>query len=229
MSNSLLHIGIYGIPEAARLTGLGESRVRRWLSGYTYKAAGTKKAAPPVWSGQLPPVQGRRAVSFRDVIEMKFVDAFLRAGVSWKTIRDVQELARREFGYDHPFSTNRFRNDGSHIVMTALRDDPQAPLFDLSTRQQIFLQAGDPFRDKLEMNEEGQVCRWWPMGRQRYIVLDPTRQWGQPILARSGVPVMCVQRASRLGLDAESLCAWLEVAAEEIADAQAFMAQLEGS
>jgi len=226
--SSMLHIGIYGIPEAARLTGLGESRVRRWLSGYTYTASGTKKSAPPVWPGQLPPIKGRRAVSFRDLVEMKFVDAFLRAGVSWKTIRRAQELARKELGFDHPFTTNRFRTDGSHIVVTALRHEEQTPLFDLATRQQIFLQAADPFREELEMNEHDQVCRWWPMGRQRYIVLDPTRQWGRPLLARSGVPAALVVRLNRRGLSAEQICRWYEVQAEETADALAFAQRLGG-
>lgn len=216
------HIGIYSLGEAARLTGLSESRIRRWLSGYSFKTAGARKQSPPVWSGQLPPIRGRRAVSFRDVIEMKFVDAFLRAGVSWKTIRAVQDLARQEFHFDHPFSTNRFRTDGSHIVMTAMHDEREAGLFDLSTRQQIFLEAAAPFREELEMNEHGQVCRWWPLGRQRRVVLDPTRQGGRPIAARSGVPTAVIARAAAGGMNDADVTAWYELSSDDVVDALAF-------
>jgi len=229
MTASNIHIGIYSIPEAARLTGLGESRVRRWLTGYSYTAAGAKRKARPVWSGQLAPIRGRRAVSFRDLIEMKFVDAFLRSGVSWKTIRDVQELARQQFHFDHPFSTNRFRNDGRHLVMTVLQGDHQASLFDLSTRQQSFLEAADPFREELEMNEHDAVCRWWPMGRQRYVVLDPTRMGGRPIAARSGVPVEVLAGAAASGLAADEVAATYDCQIEEVTDALAFVAPAEAA
>jgi len=221
-SAMFMHVGIYSIPEAARFTGLGESRVRRWLSGYSYTTSGTRRSAPPVWSGQLPPIRGRRAVSFRDLIEMRFVDAFLRTGVSWKTIRDVQELARRQFGFDHPFSTNRFRNDGNHLVMTAMRDDHQSNLFDISTRQQTFLEAADPLREELEMNEHDQVCRWWPLGRQHMVVLDPTRQWGRPLVARSGFPTSVIAAAARSGMAARQISAWYDVYEAEVTDAITF-------
>lgn len=223
MGSSLLHAGIYSIPEAARFTGLEASRVRRWLSGYSFTSAGQRRSSPPVWAGQLMPVKGRRAVSFRDLIEMRFVDAFLRAGVSWKTIRDVQDLARREFNLDHPFSTNRFRADGRSLVMSAMNNERhQAGLFDVSSRQQLFFDAAEPLREELELNEQDQVCRWWPLGRQRYVVLDPTRQWGRPLVARSGVPVTLINRARMAGMTAARIAGWYDVLPEEIADAMAF-------
>ncbi|HMP90744.1 MAG TPA: hypothetical protein PJ991_11115 [Kiritimatiellia bacterium] len=218
----LMHVGIYSIPEAARFTGLDESRVRRWLSGYSYVTSGKRRSSPPVWSGQLAPIGGRRAVSFRDLIEMRFVDAFLRAGVSWKTIRDVQDLARRQFQFDHPFSTNRFRNDGNQLVMTALRDDRQGNLFDVSTRQTIFLEAAEPLREELEMNEFDQVCRWWPLGRRRFVVLDPTRQWGRPLVARSGLPTAVIAAAHQRGMEPRKIAQWLDAQEAEVTDAVAF-------
>jgi DNA-binding transcriptional MerR regulator len=227
MNEAHMHTGIYSISEAARYTGLEESRIRRWLAGYSFKSSGVKRSSPPVWSGQLLPVKGRRAVSFRDLIEMRFVDAFLRAGVSWKTIRDVQELARREFGLDHPFSTNRFRADGSHIVMSAMAEEP-AGLFDVSSRQQIFFDAAEPLREELELNEHDHVCRWWPMGRQRSVVLDPARQWGRPLVNSSGVSTHLIHRARLAGLSDDAVAAWLELKTGEVEDATAFESRRAG-
>jgi len=219
---SLINIGIYTIPEAAGLTGLSESRIRRWLTGYTFKTSGTRKSSPPVWSGQLAPIKGRRVVSFRDLIEMKFVDAFLRARVSWTVIRKVQELARKQFKYDHPFSTNRFRSDGSHIVMTALNEENQESLFDVSTRQQIFLQAAAPFREELEMDDDDTVIRWWPLGRDQHIVLDPARNWGRPVVQRNGVHTSVVSHAVQNKFTKQHAAEWFELSTEEIDDALAF-------
>jgi len=224
---SLINVGIYTIPEAANLTGLSESRIRRWLTGYTFKTSGSRKKSPPVWSGQLSPIKGRRVVSFRDLIEMKFVDAFLRAGVSWVAIRKVQELARKQFKYDHPFSTNRFRSDGSHIVMTALNEENQESLFDVSTRQQIFLEAAAPFREELEMDDDDTVIRWWPLGQDLSIVLDPTRGWGRPIIARNGLPSSVVWYASQSRLKTSDSAVWFEISSDELDDALAFESSME--
>lgn len=222
MSGIYVNAGIYSIQEAARLTGLGESRVRRWLSGYTYTTSGQRRKALPVWSGQLAPIKGRRVVSFRDLIEMKFVDAFLRAGVSWKVIRTVQELARKQFSFDHPFSTNRFRTDGSHLVMTAMREDKQSTLFDIATRQQIFLGAAVPFREELDMNGEDSVLRWWPLGRKRNVVLDPARSWGRPLIPRTGLPTAVIRHALNAGATASGVASWFELSEAELRDAEEF-------
>lgn len=222
MSASFIHVGIYSIPEAARFTGLEAGRVRRWLSGYSFTSAGRKRSSPPVWSGTLLPIKGRRAVSFRDLIEMRFVDAFLRAGVSWKAIRDVQELARREYNLDHPFSTNRFRADGSRLVMSVAESDAHTGLFDVASRQQLFFAAAEPLREELEMDERDQVARWWPLGRQRCVVLDPTRQWGRPLVARSGVSTALIHRMLQSGVPMDDVSAWMHIEHDEARDAADF-------
>lgn len=229
VNSSFINIGIYSIPEAAHLTGLSESRIRRWLSGYSFKTSGARRTSPPVWSGQLPAIRGRRVVSFRDLIEMKFVDSFLRAGVSWNVIRNVQELARRQFRYDHPFSTNRFRTDGNHIVMTVMGADRQASLFDIATRQQTFLEAAAPFREELDFGSDDTVLRWWPLGRKRNVVLDPARCWGRPVTAASGHPTAVIAAAAQSGMAAPQVAAWFEIADGECEDALAFEQRAGGS
>ncbi len=52
------------------------------------------------------------ALGFLDLIEIRFVDAFRRVGVSWATLRRANERAQEMFGGSHPFCTNRFVTDG---------------------------------------------------------------------------------------------------------------------
>jgi len=82
--------GIYTVPEAARLTKVASPRIRRWLSGYTFLSGSREHVSPPVWRGQLQPVNGALALGFLDLMEIRAVDAFLRAGVSWKTLREAE-------------------------------------------------------------------------------------------------------------------------------------------
>src|SRR5439155_21144893 len=82
-----LNAGIYTVTDAARLTRVSAGRIRRWLKGYRYKSRKKKQySSPPLWNGQFKPIDGKLALGFLDLIEVKFVDAFLNAGVIWDTI-----------------------------------------------------------------------------------------------------------------------------------------------
>jgi len=184
--------GIYSIPEAAWITGISESRIRRWLQGYAYEAGGMKKLAPPVWTGALPPLHGRHAVSFRDLIEMRFVNAFLGLGVNWKIIRDAQQRAREELGLTHPFSTNRFQTDGGQIFFEMIEQAGRTRLVDLDSGQEMLIGLTAPFLDELDLDAEEAVIRWWPLGKGRHVCLDPAVRMGTPCLQPYGVPTEVV-------------------------------------
>ena len=81
---SMIGVGIYTVPEAARLTGVSAARIRRWIAGYDYKVGQETHGSNPVWPSQLPVIDDRAALGFLDLMEIRFVDAFRRHGVSWK-------------------------------------------------------------------------------------------------------------------------------------------------
>ena len=88
-ANSLVGVGIYSIAEAGRLTSVASARIRRWVRGYTLDSRGGQHHSPAVWQRQLPIIDGNLAVSFSDLIEVRFVDLFLRRGVSWPDRKSV--------------------------------------------------------------------------------------------------------------------------------------------
>src|SRR5882757_7359919 len=113
-TNSLIGRGIYTIPEASRLTRVSTGRVRRWVKGYSFRALDSLRTSPPILIG-LPPLDGMMALEFLDLIEIRFVDAFLGAGVSWKALRLAHLKGKKMFGTEHPFSTRKFSTDGRSI------------------------------------------------------------------------------------------------------------------
>jgi hypothetical protein len=90
----LVGVGLYTIPEAARLVELRQARVRGWVHGYREGAGGRRRAA--VVGHTLPDVEGKTALAFRELIEVRFVRHFLRAGVSWRNVRRAAKEARRD-------------------------------------------------------------------------------------------------------------------------------------
>ncbi|MGH7098108.1 MAG: DUF433 domain-containing protein, partial [Stellaceae bacterium] len=186
---SLIGIGLYTVAEASRLTRVSPGRLRRWLRGYTYRAGEHRAASEPVWPRQVPDIDGTLGLGFLDLMEARFVDAFLKAKVPWPVIRRCAEHARELIGSDHPFSSQGFRTDGHTIFAEIVDRTGERQLLDLAKSQLAFGRIiGPSLYAGIEFSESERPARWWPMGERTPIVIDPARAFGQPIISDGGVP-----------------------------------------
>jgi hypothetical protein len=187
-------LGVYTIAEAARLTGISVGRVRRWLKGYTFHKHGEERVSPPVVLGHFAATEeGQTALSFADLIEVRCVNAFLEAGVHWKTLRTAHAQAIKLLAVEHPFATQQFFTDG-HTILTRLNEQS---MVDIVGNQLAFNRIMERYlKGALDFVDEVPV-RWWPMGRRRSVVIDAARSFGQPIIHTEGVPTAVLYRAYR--------------------------------
>lgn len=180
-------VGIYSISEASRLSGVSQGRLRRWLSGYTWRKGSRTSSTAALWRRQLPEIEGSLALGFLDLIEARLIDAFRNAGVPWSEIKSAGTKACALLDIDHPFATHRFATDGRRIFVEILSTEGEATLLELSKSQYAFDKIVRPsFIRNIDFEES--AVRWWWMGRKRSVVIDPMRQFGAPIVAASGVP-----------------------------------------
>jgi len=187
--SNLIGVGLYTVPEAARLTGISAGRLRRWLRGYTYRAGDRQANSAPVWRREVPDIDGTLGLGFRDLMEARFVDAFREASVPWRVIRLCAERARELNAGDHPFSSQRFRTDGRTIFAEVLNEAGETQLLDLARSQFAFERVIAPtLYASIDFSDRDAPLRWWPLGRQTPIVVDPARSFGQPIISDGGVP-----------------------------------------
>ena len=198
-SNDAVSIGIgyYTVPEAARLLHIPALNVRRWLGGYTYKHKGRTTTMAPLWTPQLPGDGDHIELGFRDLIELRFVAAFIAQGLSLQTIRACLDTARELVASDHPFSTRRFKTDGRRIFLETLdraKNADKKALLDLEHRQYVLVGIVErTFRD-LDF-EDDMIAQWRPFSGKSSIVVDPTRAFGQPIVAEGSVPTVAIAGA----------------------------------
>jgi uncharacterized protein (DUF433 family) len=209
-------LGLYMVPEASRLSRVSVGRIRRWLRGYTFR---TTYESPPVFTTSLPPLDdGELALSFLDLQEIRFVDAFLQSGVKWKTLRLVHERAERGLG-SYPFSRGSFVTDGSRIFQDlAPRIKSDGAFIDLASDQSSFKRIVAPYIVDLQF-VDGQAVEWWPLGKKRLVVLNPRRCFGQPIVAREGVPTNILARAYRAEQSFARIAHWYDVSERAVRDA----------
>lgn len=219
----LVGVGIYSVPEAARLSHVAPARIRRWLRGYVYHQAAEEKSSPAVWKAQLPVLNGSLGLGFLDLMEVRFVDAFLQAGVPWRTIRLAAQRARELLDQDHPFSTRGFQTDGHSIFAEVVQESGEPQLLDLAKNQYAFRRVISPsLYAGVDFDEMDRAARWWPMGKRRHVVVDPERQFGQPIVVEKSVPTAVLADAVGTEGSIRAVSSWYGVRESAVRDALRF-------
>ena len=181
-------IGAYSPAEAARLTGLKASAIRRWLFGYHYDHHGPLTAQSPLWQPQYGTDQEEPLLGFRDLIEARMVGKLRALGIGLPTIRACLKTAAEIADDDHPFSSASFRTDGQRLFLQRIRDDGEPDIIELKTRQHAFARALEASFLDLEFDDL-KATRWFLLPKKRTVVADPERSFGPPIVAEAGAGV----------------------------------------
>lgn len=187
--------GIYTLSEAARLTSIPARKIHRWLYGYTYPKKSSEGVScafsEPLWQPQLSKDEYEaEVIGFNDLLEVRFVSAFVEHGVPLVVVRKCLDTARELFAVEYPLTSGSFKTDGKTIYAEAIeKSRKEGALLDLKSRQLAFkdiinpsLYAGIEYEGKL-------ASKWYPSGDKRHhVVLDPSRQFGSPIVESTGTP-----------------------------------------
>lgn len=226
-AQEFLGLGFYSVADAARLLKMPAVNIRRWLAGYTYMRKGELFEVPPLWIPDLPKIDDTIELSFRDLIELRFVNDFTRAGVGLKTIRNCLDYARRVIDSDRPFLTSKFRTDGRTIFLesAAKSEDDDSVLLDLRRRQYAFKRMIEQSFQDLDI-EADEVARWRPYRGKDTIIVDPERSFGKPIANAYGVPTAALADAVEAEGSPERVAALYEVSVEAVRDAVKFESEL---
>ena len=225
-THEFVGIGLYSLAEAAELLKAPHQNLRRWMDGYDYKKkAQETRHVPPLWVPDIPKIDGSIELSFRDLIELRFVQAFLEKGIGLKAVRNCMEYARNCINSDRPFSSGRFRTDGRTIFLESLEAAGEPKLLDLREKQYVFKQVVEQsFRD-LDLDGDI-VTRWRPFRGKDSIVLDPTRSFGQPVASVSGVPTIVLADAVKAEGNLSRVAAIYEIEKSVVQDAAKFHEEL---
>jgi hypothetical protein len=192
-ASNLIGLGLYTPAEAERLTGIRSSKIIRWLRGH--EASGSVYEA--LWLPQVDLQDGHVYLGFRDLMEVRVANAFISRGLSAQKVRSAIQIAREMVGEERPLSTARFRTDGRTVFLQVLTEEGDHKLIDLFRSQFSFREIIEQSLTNLEMDGDGIPARWWPAGRAKKILVDPTRSFGQPIELDSGVPASVLAAAAK--------------------------------
>lgn len=221
MSAATYGIGAYSLTEASRLLGVSAVTLRRWLFGYSYDHHGPRTEQRPLWQPQYGVDQDEPLLGFRDLIEARIVRGLRSLDIGLPTIRECLQRASELVQDDHPFSTRQFRTDGKRIFLQTMGGVVGDSLIDLKLRQHAFRRIVEPSFVDLDFDADV-ASRWWLLPRKKSVVLDPTRSFGQPILADSGVPTARIAQSVAAEGSVERVAQLYEIKPAAVRDALIF-------
>ncbi|HEY7770125.1 hypothetical protein [Longimicrobium sp.] len=184
----MIGTGLYTPQDAAMLLHEQPRTIRRWAFGYGRNRAAGRVPYPPLIETDLSPLEGQDALTFLELIELLYIRAFLRAGVSWKTVKTAANVAARMFDSKHPFALRRLYVDPKAVFAGVQERDGRETLIQLVGHGQHTMPSiVKPYLDELEFDVNDVANRWWPMGRLAGVVIDPRFSFGAPIVEDVGI------------------------------------------
>lgn len=190
-TQDLVGIGLYTTTEAQKLTGTSSQKIRRWLLGYSAHG----KQYDPLWNSQVHlDEESDLYLGFRDLTEVRVVNALINQGLSAQSVRKAIVVAREVFGKAHPLSTTAFKTDGQSIFYEISSDADDA-VIDLIKGQYAMKKIIEPSFKGLDFNEAGEPMRWRIASG---VVVDPEYAFGQPIEELTHVPTKVLADAVKI-------------------------------
>lgn len=169
----------YHPSEVARLVGMHPARVRRWLGTNPYATGGGIVVRAPDDTPGL--------ASFLDLVELELLRALSAEGFSYNQLRDLVFEAAHVLECDHPLARNQHLLEG-HRIFLPLDQAKTKKILQLGTGGQMAFDEVVKERARtLDFDATGLARRWWPLGRDHQVVVDPEVRYGRPVIAGTGI------------------------------------------
>jgi uncharacterized protein (DUF433 family) len=182
--------GTYTLSEIHHLTGIPSKNISRWTKGYTSIKNNIDYPHNPVYKKDFSSEYSEQFYSFLDLVEILFINSFEQHGISLQSIRKAADCAAKILKTSHPFAKRVFYTDGKTILARIAEKNNDPDLIDLLKKQyQIEPIISPLLYESLDFNHLELAEKWWPLGKQNRIVVDPKRNFGKPIIDNLNIRV----------------------------------------
>ena len=216
--------GIYSFSRAAEISGVPAASLRQWTLGR--RTSQESLSSRPLVRLDIPELDGERVLSFLNLIEVKLVGEFRRLKLPLQYIRRVAEVLGQSYDATHPLACRRLQTDGKSIF-AEIDEMGQFACIEIAGRRPnhvVFDAVIRPLFKDIDFTVGLDLARrWYPLGRDGGVVVDPAKSFGEPVLVGSGIPTRTL--ATQVVVAGDSLtevASWFEVAPDAVQIAVAF-------
>ena len=179
----------------------------------------TKTQAEPSGSAGRSPSGGapRATLSFADLVEIAAINRWKELGYSLRKIREIVRQCQQIFGVPHPLITMRFKVRGQHAFV----EEKGNFVGLLGNKRQLAWEGIFAFLATVEY-EGGFATRWWPLGKDGKVLVDPDYGFGLPVIYDVGLRTEIVLERMNAGESETDIADDFGVPVELIASAIQF-------
>lgn len=193
----LLDRPVYGMGQVDDLLGLTPGTARRWIDGYT--RAG-RTYAPLV---RIEPT-GEEIVRWGEFVETRLLSEYRDAGALTKRMRPAIEKLREMFDTRYPLAHARPFVAGRELVLQMQESvglDRDLQLVVIRNDQIVLTDPAVSFYEAAEFYDDV-VHRLRPVSTIKEVVIDPLRQFGEPVVRSVRTEIIAEQVRAGESMDA---------------------------
>lgn len=194
-----LDAGIYLQSEAALLTGLPSTTVRRWLQ--------LERGAADISAIAQQPL-----VSFHDLVSLRAVAALRRMGMHVSKIKKGADFMRRELGIKHPLASEDLKTDGVDLYFPEAHGLIAVTAAGQMAAQELVAAYLRDVKYKPLAGNHRLAVSWEPPG----VRIDPLIQRGAPCVDGSRVEIALLKRYIDAGDSLEYLAELYELDVDDV-------------
>lgn len=210
--------GLYTFPEAARILRNAVERVsattlRRWTA--TGLVTPSHRAS-----------DGEPLLTFEDLISLEVIRRFrkdLPRPVSLPAIRKVEEELRTRYNMRRPFAYELFYTDGANVWVEILEDDESFSAIEIKGRnrnQVVWADVIRTFATQIEFGDHDRAEIWHP---SRWVDINPSVQFGAPVVAGTRIPVLTISQQLR-DATPEEIASWYDLELQQVHGVEEYLA-----
>jgi len=184
--------GVYTAAEAAKYAKIPIATLNAWFFG-------TQKRQP-LRRGAIHD-DGAKAITFVEFVEALAIRALrIDHNISLQKIREAITTAKNQYGIDHPFAHKDHKtvliNQDLHIFLDRNDGNPTG-LTGRDKGQKSFKPCIEAYMKNLEFGDDGLASLYTAFThKDTHVVLKPSMQFGQPVVAETGYSAETLWRAA---------------------------------
>lgn len=203
---------LYGMHQVDRILALTPGTARRWIEGYARRG----RMYDPV---VRPEATHDEVVTWGEFVETRLLAEYREAGVPLIRMRPAIIRLRHGFDTRYPLAHARpfLSVEGRELVMRIQRevDLEEALLLVIVRNHQLVLSApAEQFVKSVEFGADDVVTAMKPLPAVEHVVVDPLRQFGEPVVR--SVPTEVIAELMRAGDRLQMIADLYDLTMEEI-------------
>lgn len=169
--------GIYTRRDIADILRQPYQKVSRWINVYWDGKLGEAYEDRYSWR-----TDGSQAVSFHTLVEFYLMMLFSEAGVPPRRVMEAHQQLSKMYDTAFPFAKrevlDNLRTDNQRIYF----ETPDGDIVSLDGTRQLNMKFVQLFFKKLDFDQDNLASKFWPLGKDKAIVIDPARKFGHPVV-----------------------------------------------